>query len=445
MTALCGWGRYPRHETAGEHPVTLGDAMWFARALHGYVPRGNGRSYGDAAIGETATLDVRGLNRMRAFDPATGRLVVEAGVLIGDIIRAFGPRGYFPRVVPGTKFVTVGGAIAADIHGKNHHRDGGFGGTLESFRLVLPSGQAVSVSRSENPELFHATIGGMGLTGMIVEATMLLRRIESGWIKQSTVVAPDLDAAIAALDQSTDATYSVAWIDAVRKGAAHGRSLIYIGEHASLEDVAALAPAAEPTFTLAKRPRLSVPFDLPSVTLNPWSVAAFNELYFRNGRRGFGAPHIVHWNPYFFPLDGIDGWNRIYGPQGFVQHQCVIPLPKARDAIAEILARTARRGDASFLAVLKRLGSGTGLMSFPMPGLTLTLDFKMSRSLPAFLAELDRIVVDSGGRIYLAKDAMQSPQTFEAGYPALGSFRSLRQSIGAAGKIQSKQSVRLRV
>jgi decaprenylphospho-beta-D-ribofuranose 2-oxidase len=445
MTTLSGWGRYPRLDTNLQRLATPQDALRLAHALQGYVARGNGRSYGDAAIGEHATLQVLGLDRMRSFDPATGRLTVEAGVLLGDIIAAFGPRGFFPSVVPGTKFVTVGGAIAADVHGKNHHRDGGFGATIEDLRLVLPSGEVAVVSRTQNPALFHATIGGMGLTGTITEATMLLRRIETGWMKQTTVVAANLDAAIEALNGSDDATYSVAWIDVVAKGAGHGRSLIYIGEHASRADVAAAVPAPPGHFTPARHPRLSVPFDLPGFTLNPWSVAAFNELYFRNGSRKAGVPDLVHWNPYFFPLDGIGHWNRIYGAGGFVQHQCVIPIAKARDTIAEILARTAQRGDASFLAVLKKLGAGSGLMSFPMPGLTLTLDFKMSASLPRFLVEIDKIVADSGGRIYLAKDALQSRPTFEAGYPALGAFRALRHDIGATTKILSKQSMRLGV
>lgn len=445
MTTISGWGRYPRLETNLQRSVTPHDTLRLAQTLQGYVARGNGRSYGDAAIGGTATLQALGLDRMRSFNPAAGRLAVEAGVLIGDIITAFGPRGFFPSVVPGTKFVTVGGAIAADIHGKNHHRDGGFGNTIEDIRLVLPSGEAVVVSRAQNPALFHATIGGMGLTGTIIEATMLLRRIETGWMKQTTVVSSNLDSAIEVLNSSDDATYSVAWIDVVAKGAAHGRSLIYIGEHASSLDVAAAVPAPQGNFTPARAPRLTVPFDLPGFTLNPWSVAAFNELYFRSGSRNAGVPDLVHWNPYFFPLDGIGNWNRIYGPGGFVQHQCVIPIAKARDTIAEILARTAQRGDASFLAVLKKLGSGGGLMSFPMPGLTLTLDFKMSATLPAFLVEIDKIVADAGGRIYLAKDAMQSRATFEAGYPALGAFRELRHGIGATTKIMSKQSMRLGV
>lgn len=441
MTTICGWGRYPRHATTLRHPVKPSDAAGLVRSLQGFVARGNGRSYGDAATGEAATLCTLGLGRMRAFDPSTGRVAVEAGVLIGDIIETFGPRGFFPIVVPGTKFVTVGGAIAADVHGKNHHRNGGFGDTVEDILLALPSGEVVTASRTQNADLFRATIGGMGLTGVILEATLRLRRIEGGWIKQTTVAAQNLEAAMAALDRSDDATYSVAWIDVVTKDAANGRSLIFIGEHASREDLAALSAAAN--FLPAKRARISVPFSLPGFTLNSWSVAAFNELYFRSGQRHAGAPRLVNWNPYFFPLDGISDWNRIYGSAGFVQHQCVIPLATAYNAISEILARTAKRGDASFLAVLKKLGPGGGLMSFPAPGFTLALDFKMSPTLPDFLAQLDKIVVDAGGRIYLAKDAMQSRATFEAGYPALRNFQALRQTIGAAGKIVSKQSHRL--
>jgi decaprenylphospho-beta-D-ribofuranose 2-oxidase len=439
---LAGWGRYPRHESElveASAPAVVPDLL----AKHsGIVARGNGRAYGDAAIGERVTLATRGLDRMRAFDPSTGRLTVESGVLLADILDAFVPRGFFPPVVPGTKHVTVGGMIATDIHGKNHHRDGGFGAHVEELKLVTPDGQTITCSPSENPEVFAATIGGMGLTGAIVEATFRMKRIETGWMRQNTIVAADLDGAMAALRETSDATYSVAWIDCLAHGASLGRSLVYAAEHATRDDVAALRPGAD-LFPARRRERLAVPLDLPAGTLNRASVKAFNELYFRRGARAAGEPFLVHWNPYFFPLDGIGDWNRIYGRHGFVQYQCVVPAPAAREVLGEAIERIAQRGNASFLAVLKQLGGSTGMLSFPIEGFTLALDLPVTNDVFPLLDEIDRIVVAAGGRLYLAKDARQSRATFEAGYPMLPAFRALRRSLGAEDRIASRLSSRL--
>ena len=439
---LEGWGRFPRHETevvSAPAPDVVG-ALQAERS--GIVARGNGRAYGDAAIGERTTLSARGLDRMRSFDPATGRLTVEAGVLLSDILETFVPRGFFPPVVPGTKFVTVGGMIAADVHGKNHHRDGGFSDHVEELKIVLPGGEVVACSRHERSDLFAATAGGMGLTGTIVEATFRLRPVETGWMRQLTTVAPDLDAAIEALRETAQASYSVAWIDCLAKGAALGRSLVYAAEHATRAELLAQRAGAAP-FAAPKPSRAAVPLDFPTWALHRSAVRAFNELYFRRGAAKAGTPFLVHWDPYFFPLDGIAGWNRIYGRRGFVQHQCVIPDAVAGPVLRDILERVARRGEASFLAVLKQLGKGSGMMSFPLEGYTLALDFPLGDDLLPFLDELDRIVVEAGGRIYLAKDARQSRATFEAGYPGLSRFREVRRTIGAEGRLASRQSTRL--
>lgn len=437
---LEGWGRYPRHESkplaarAGLHE--LGHLV---SQHQGLVARGNGRAYGDAAIGEDATLLMRGLDRMKAFAEEACLLTVEGGVLLGDIIESFLPRGFFLPVIPGTKFVSVGGAIAADVHGKNHHRDGGFGATVHSLRLVLPSGQTVTCSPSENGELFRATIGGMGLTGAIAEATIRLRRVETSFIRQQTTVAPNLSAALAALDAADEVTYSVAWIDCLAGGAALGRSLIYAGEHALAEEMV----DGKERLAVAASKRLSVPVDLPGWTLNRASVMAFNELYFRRGSAAGREHTLVQYEPYFFPLDGVGQWNRIYGKRGFLQHQCVVPPDNAEAVLSEILARFARSGKASFLAVLKKLGEGSGMLSFPMRGYTLALDVQVSEEIFPLLDEIDSLVTRAGGRLYLAKDARQSRATFEQGYPELEAFRQVRRSIGAEGHITSKLSRRL--
>ena len=436
-----GWGRYPRHESEAVQcalPQALADTV---RSRTDMIARGMGRSYGDAAIGVRSTLLCRDLSRMKGFDAASGLLTAEGGTVLADVLHAFTPKGYFPPVVPGTKFVTIGGMIASDVHGKNHHRDGGFGAHVRDFKLVLPGGEVVTCSRERNPELFFATIGGMGLTGMIAEATFSMRRIETGWIARTTTVARNLDEALAALRNSDGATYSVAWIDCLSRGATLGRALVFAGEHATLEQVAHLAPAQ--VFPSSKAAKFSVPVDLPALALNRTSVGAFNELYFRVGSRRAGRPSLVRCDPYFFPLDGILGWNRLYGKRGLLQHQCVIPEENAAAVLSAVLDRFARSGKGSFLAVLKKLGAGTGLLSFPVPGYTLAVDLPVTPSVFGLLDEIDRMVVEAGGRLYLAKDARQSRATFEAGYPALGAFKGLRQATGADRRFNSHLAARL--
>jgi decaprenylphospho-beta-D-ribofuranose 2-oxidase len=439
---LFGWGRFPRHQSDVIEPVTPSEVERIHRDFAGLVARGNGRAYGDAAVGQRLTLHARRLDRMIAFDAQSGRLTVEAGVLLADILQAFVPRGFFPPVVPGTKLVTIGGMIAADVHGKNHHRDGGFGDHVEAIKLTLPTGKTIVCSPTENAHLFAATIGGMGLTGTIVEATFRLRPVETGWMRNRTIVATDLDSTMKALRQAENATYSVAWIDCLARGGSTGRSLIYVAEHASLEDIAQAPTDLEP-FPPAQPPRLAIPVDLPAMTLNHLSVTAFNELYFRQGARKSSEAALVHWNPYFFPLDGVVAWNRIYGRRGFVQHQCVIPAASAAAVLGEILEQITNAGSASFLTVLKQLGPSHGKMSFPMDGYTLAVDFPLREGLLERLAEIDRLVSRAGGRVYLAKDARQSRETFEAGYPGLREFREIRHSIGADGRIISRLSERL--
>jgi len=442
MTELSGWGRYPRHSSELLRPASPAEVPQLIASRAGIVARGNGRAYGDAAIGEQTTLVTLALDRIRAFDPATGRIRVEAGLLLADLLALMVPRGFFPPVVPGTKFVTIGGMIASDVHGKNHHKEGSFGDHVESLALALPSGGVAICSRTENAELFYATIGGMGLTGTIIEATFCLRPVETGWMRQQTIVASDLENALDALFASGDATYSVAWIDCLARGKSMGRSLIFAAEHASLEDIDALRPGAE-RFPSSRASRLSVPVELPSFTLNRFSVAAFNEMYFRAGAMKAGYPFLVSWDPYFFPLDGIGNWNRIYGRRGFLQYQCVIPTAHAKHALGDILDRLSSRGIASFLAVLKQMGPGHGDISFPLEGFTLALDLPVDDTVFPLLDELDRTVIEAGGRLYLAKDARQSPATFEAGYPGLSRFRDLRRTIGATGRISSRLSTRL--
>lgn len=439
MTLVSGWGRFPVVDSEVLRPRSFEGVGAAVADVTGSVARGNGRAYGDAAIGAVRTIAMTGFDRVRSFDPAAGRIQLEAGVQLSDLIDTFGPRGFLPFVVPGTRFVSVGGAIAADVHGKNHHGEGGFGRYVDSILLRTGQGDVIEVSREKNSDAFFATVGGMGLTGIILEATMRLRPVETGWIRERVISASDLDAAMRALEASDSATYSVAWIDCVARGNELGRSLIYLGEHASADELAEGANR----FPIGKNPGLAVPIDLPSMTLNRYTIRAFNELYYRMGARRAGGDHVVSLYPYFFPLDSLSDWNRIYGRRGFLQHQCVIPEAGARAVLGDILDRVSKRGDASFLAVLKKLGHGDGLLSFPLPGYTLALDFPVKGDILNFLDEIDRLVVAAGGRLYLAKDARQSRATFEAGYPALPRFNAIRKSLDPAGNIRSKLSQRL--
>ncbi len=436
---LSGWGRFPVLDCRVETPrdETALRALLGERPL---IARGAGRSYGDSALNEGLTISTARFNRMLAFDAETGALTVEAGVVLGDVIGAFLPRGWFPSVTPGTKFVTIGGMIAADVHGKNHHGAGSFGAHVLWFDLMTADGSVLRCSPDRNPQLFRATIGGMGLTGVILRVAFRMVRVESAWIRQETIAAFDLDATMAAFEASQDWTYTVAWIDCLSSGKALGRSLVYRGEHARLDELDD-AKRGEP-FRTPENTTKRVPFNVPSWTLNRWSVRAFNVVYYWNGRRR-PREHLVDWDSYFYPLDTVLGWNRIYGRRGFVQFQCVIPLKASRKGIAALLRETAASGQGSFLAVLKLLGPQESTFSFPMVGYTLALDFPVTQKALALLERLDRITLDHGGRFYLAKDARMQRQTFTASDPRGAAFRALRMEIGAASCFTSAQSERL--
>jgi len=442
---LSGWGNYPRLNTRFSTPDSPAAATAFVRKLAAdqscTIGRGAGRAYGDAAIGSDLTTSSFRLSRMIDFDESTGLLNAEAGVRLHQIIDTFLPRGFFPPVVPGTSFVTLGGMAAANVHGKNHHKHGGIASFIDSLTLVGADGQPIVCSRTENQVQFWATLGGMGLTGLITSVRLQLRRVQTDHVVQRTIVAPCLDAVLAALATYKDSTYSVAWIDGTATGASLGRSLLFLGEHATMEDIPQTL-RQQPFGWRPGRGR-ALPVDLPEIVLNPLTIKAFNAMYFAKGVR---APEsaILPWKPYFFPLDAIDGWNRLYGRRGFLQHQFVVPKAAGRDALGEVLERVAARASASFLAVLKLMGpDDCGWMSFPLEGYTLALDFPVSEANLSLLDELDACVVRYGGRLYLAKDARQSRRTLEAGYPALDAFRSLRRDLGADRAFSSALSSRL--
>lgn len=435
---LSGWGRYPRAEGRLSAPRNEAEVAALVRG-GGITPRGMGRAYGDPAIGAHA-VSTRHLDRMLAFDEATGQLVAETGVTLGEIIKAFLPRGWFPSVTPGTQFVSLGGAIAADVHGKNHHAEGAFGAFVDWIDLMGPEGQILRCSRGENADLFHWTLGGMGLAGFILRAAIRLKRVESGWIRQTTLAAPNLEAALEAFEATYDATYSMAWIDCAATGARMGRSIVMNGEHARLSDL----PPARRAQPFAARGHLSprVPFDFPGFVLNPWTIRAFNELYYLMSKRGAGT-RLTGWEPFFYPLDAIRDWNRIYGRRGFMQFQCVVPLETKAEGLRAILDAITRSGAGSFLAVLKRFGPQESRLSFPMEGYTLALDFPVNHRSLDLMPDLDRITADFGGRFYLAKDSRISAETLRRTDPRWQAFAAMRRETGLAQAFTSAQASRL--
>lgn len=372
---------------------------------------GNGRSYGDTCLNAAgAVVDMRSLARIRSFNTETGLLEADAGTLLADIIAHAAPFGFFPSVVPGTQFVTLGGAIANDVHGKNHHRRGTFGCHVESFTLLRSDGQEHTCSEVQNARLFWATIGGMGLTGLILSATIRLMRVPSLDVMETVTrfgnLAEYFDLAEAA-DQANE--YAVAWIDQLAGGRHQGRGLLFTGNHAEQGTHDALKPGG----------RLSVPFQPPITVLNRPFLKMFNTAYrWKKGR--VGDPRTVGYQGFFFPLDGVRDWNRLYGPAGLYQHQSVVSGEAAREAVPALLAAAKRAGQGSFLTVLKRFGSvrSPGILSFPRPGYTLTLDFpNRGQKTLRLLAELDRITVAAGGAVNPYKDARMSGETFAASFP----------------------------
>ncbi len=442
--ALSGWGRYPICESDVFRPEKFAELSAIVSAnSQKLIVRGAGRAYGDAALNsENGVVDLQRLNRMLSFDAESSILHAEAGVTLDEIIRVFLPRGFFPPVVPGTRFVTLGGSIASDIHGKSHHRDSSLATHVLWFDLMLASGEVRRCSREENRDLFWATVGGMGLTGVILEVATRLRRVESAYIKGESIRVANVDQAIENFER-TDAIYgcSMAWIDCAATKGSLGRSVLQVGDFATRDAL----PANLRTEPLMPKEKGSpaVPFNLPNFALNPLTMRIFNfAVYATHPSKN---PSLTSYEPFFFPLDSIKNWNRIYGKRGFVQYQCVWPLTESRAGLIETLEAISGSGRASFLAVLKKFGAQEGLMSFPMPGYTLALDFPVTGGLLEFLDRLDEMVLKRGGRVYLAKDARMRPETFRAMYPQLDQWRATKATADPNNHFSSTLSRRLQM
>ena len=395
-----------------------------------FIPVGNFKSYGDCALSDT----------MVKFDPekiirinkGKQTVIVSANVLIGDLIQKTLPLGLFPKVVPGTKFVTIGGAIAADIHGKNHHIDGCFSEHVLSIEIITSDGKRVICDRKKKQELWKLTCGGMGLTGFIISAKLKLQKVNSSIIDQKTIKASSIDELFDCFEKNNQDPYSVAWVDCTARNDSLGRGIFMSGDFSN--------NPRNQKLIVHKNPKFSIPFVMPKYLINSTTIRSFNSLYYRLSGNS-KIKRQTHYDNFFFPLDKIKNWNRIYGDAGFLQYQFVLPKISSSKGLKSILERIANSGEGSPLAVLKLFGKqNRNYLSFPMEGYTLALDFKNTPKIHQLLTELDSIVNDNNGRIYLAKDSRIKTQSFKYGYNA---FKSFKNKIKLQKNISSLQFQRL--
>jgi FAD/FMN-containing dehydrogenase len=414
MRGVESWGRYPRVRQQTVRPAFRDASLPLQDGLT-LLPHGMGRSYGDSCLNDGGRLLLtRGLDRFIALDQDSGRLRCEAGVSLAEIIDLALPRGWFVPVTPGTKFVTVGGAIANDVHGKNHHRAGSFGCHVLAFELLRSDGSRRVCTPTENPEWFAATIGGLGLTGLVTWAEIQLIPVRSPYIQAQTTRFHHVREFFAlSREAGISHDYSVSWIDCVAGGSRLGRGLFSAGNHAD----------GQLSHERVRKPRLTMPITPPLSMVNRLSLRPFNLAWFHLHREGSSRQH---YEPFFYPLDGIGNWNRLYGPRGFFQYQCVVASP---DAVEALLSAIADSSSGSFLAVLKEFGDrpSPGLLSFPRAGYTLALDFpNRGEDTLRLFARLDAIVTAAGGAIYAAKDARMPARMFQSGFPRWQEVEKLR-------------------
>ncbi|HEY6725079.1 MAG TPA: FAD-binding oxidoreductase, partial [Polyangiaceae bacterium] len=430
---LSGWGRLPMpgRELLSEHleQATVGAVL----------SRGLGRSYGDSSLPAHASdrvVATRLANRILEFDEASGRMRAEAGVSLAELNRLFIPRGWFSPVTPGTKFVTLGGMVASDVHGKNHHREGCFGAHVQSLRVRLADDSVVVCSPEQEPDLFYGTIGGMGLLGHILEVTFTLQRIPTNWLVTQSVRVGNIDEFLAELGTAAPAwPMTMGWIDCLNRGRGMGRGILMAGRWATVEEARAKPP----------RPAREVvfPVELPNWALNATTARLFNMGYYwrhlAKRASGLTAP-----DPFFYPLDAILHWNRAYGSRGFSQYQCVLPRAAGPTAVREFMEHLTRLGGASPLCVIKDCGpEGMGVLSFPMEGTSIAVDMPATPGLQAIVDRLNEFVIAAGGRIYLTKDRFTRPEHFRAMEPRLPRFLALREKWDPGRRLRSAQSRRL--
>ena len=430
---IAGWGRIgvTGREVRSDDLMRLSE-----RAV---LFRGLGRSYGDSSLPPPSTPEVACTvlgDRLIDFDDATGRLRAEAGVSLASLARIFLPRGWFVPVTPGTRFVTLGGMVAADVHGKNHHVDGCFGAHVDALRVRVADGRIVDCAPGDEPDLFHATVGGMGLTGHILEVDYRMERLPSPWIQGGSVRAPNIDALLDALETSSaDWPFTVAWADLLARGGDFGRGVVYRGRWAQAAEAPGSAPSPPPGF--------DVPFEAPDWLLNRTAMAWFNDARYR--MHG-GRQRTAMESPYrfFYPLDRLRNWNLLYGRRGFIQYQCVIPESHGVAGVRRVLDLLAARRAPVFLCVIKNCGDeGRGLLSFPLRGMSIAVDVPAGDGIQALVDALNELMIELGGRIYLAKDRHTRAEHFRAMEPRLGRWTAVRRQWDSELRLRSAQSVRV--
>lgn len=435
---LAGWGNYPMTNGYVARPSSARETSeLFTEGS--VIARGLGRSYGDQAIHTNKNVCIcTRMHHFLSWDEQAGVLECEAGASLDEIITTFAPRGWMPMICPGTKFVTIGGAIANDIHGKAHHTDGSFINSVISFSILLANGDIVTASREENRELFLASFGGLGLLGIILTATIQLRKIETTYFKQKSVKVHNLEEMLEALEQYKNYNYSVAWVDPLATGKRLGMGVLTVGDAASLESLP--ENLKKNPLKIHSASKISLPFFLPNFALNNLTVRLLNQVigYLQNSPKEF-----VHYEKFFFPLDMINNWNRGYGKRGFIQYQFVIPEENGKANLRQIMEMIAGSKCTPFLNVFKKMGEGQDFLSFPFRGYTLAIDFPVTSDLAAFTKKLDEVVLQAGGRIYLGKDAMLDKITFQKMYPQYKDWLSIKARYDPTNVFSSDLSKRL--
>jgi len=429
--SLMSWGMYPKVKNTVLKFDTEESLRQIISEYHELIPYGYGRSYGDSALSSNI-INVKPKDYFIDFNEKNGLLHIQAGVLLSEILEHYVQKGWFLKVTPGTKLITIGGAIASDVHGKNHHVEGCFSECVKEFKIMLADGEVVTCSKEATPDLFKATCGGMGLTGIILDAKIYLKKINSQYIDQTTIKTKNLKETFEAFESYQDKPYSVAWIDCLAKGTEIGKCLLMVGDFRD-----------DGKLNYKLKAQKSIPFNFPSFALNNWSVRAFNWLYYGKAKEGVSTQR-VDIDTFFYPLDAIGHWNRIYGKNGFTQYQFILPKETSYEGLEEILTAISNSGKGSFLAVLKLYGKANeNWLSFPIEGYSLALDFKIEKGLFELLDKLDEIVIKYNGRIYLTKDVRVSKETFEKGYSNIEKFRAYRKENKMDTKFQSIQSKRV--
>lgn len=405
-----------------------------------WISRGMGRCYGDSSLGENVISTLK-YNRIQSFDMEKGIIECQSGITLDELLHVIVPNGWFLPVSPGTKYVSVGGAVASDIHGKNHHKEGSFCRHTLELQVLCSDGKIYSCSRDQHDDLFRATCGGMGLSGIILSVKFRLKKISTSYIKQKQIKAANLDELIDLFEEHKDYTYSMAWVDCQTRGSKLGRGILMLGEHVAYDELPK-QEAKNPLKTHAEA-KLNIPFNFPKFVLNEFSIRMFNILYYHKNFKRV-QNNIVHYDSFFYPLDHIRNWNRMYGKRGFLQYQFVLPLDQI-SVLKIIMERISEKKYGSFLTVLKVFGPQDGLISFPLEGYTLALDFPVKEGIMELLDELDQLVLESGGRIYLAKDARMKKDFFRQSYPGLDEFSAIVHKYNPESKFKSAQSERLSI